>query len=53
VALLFCPYRCAVASGLRDDVLDSFRVDVRGIVADVDGVVLPIQPNLSDVWLLS
>jgi hypothetical protein len=40
-------------AGLRDDLLDPFRVDVRGIVADVDDVVLPVQPNIGDVWLLS
>jgi hypothetical protein len=45
--------RLAVAACLRDDLLDAFRADVRGVVADVDDVVLPVQLNLGDVWLLS
>jgi hypothetical protein len=45
--------RLAVASRLCDHLLDIFRADVRGIVADVDEVVLPVQSNIGDVWLLS
>jgi hypothetical protein len=40
-------------AGLRDDLLDPFRVDVRGIVGDVDYIVFPVQANIGDVRLLS
>jgi hypothetical protein len=53
VVLLLDLDRLAVAAGLRYDLLDLFRGDPRGVVADVDDVVLPIQPNLCDVWLPS
>jgi|SRR5215217_7860516 hypothetical protein len=45
--------RLAVASRLRDHLLDIFRADLGGIVADVDEVVLPVQVDIADVWLLS
>jgi hypothetical protein len=44
--------RLAVAAGLRDHHFDAFCVDPRGVVADVDGVVFPIQPDIGDVRLL-
>jgi hypothetical protein len=53
VVLLLDLGRLAIAAGLRDHLLDIFRADPRGVVADVDDVVLPVQPNLGDVWLLS
>jgi hypothetical protein len=43
--------RLAVAARLRDDLLDAFRADVRGVVADVDDVVLPVQPDIGDMRL--
>src|SRR5215217_3153118 len=52
VVLLLDPGRVAVASGLRDDVLDILLANPRGVVADVDDVVLPVQSNINDVWLL-
>ena len=45
--------RLAVAARLCDHLLDVFRADPRGIVADVDEVVLPVQPDVGDVRLLS
>ena len=45
--------RLAVAARLRDHLLDIFRADPRGVVADVDDVVLPVQLNIGDVRLLS
>src|SRR5215208_8364607 len=53
VVLLFPDLsRLAVASRLCDHLLDIFRADVRGIVAHVDEVVLPVQLYLGDMWLL-
>jgi hypothetical protein len=53
VVLIFCPDRRAVAARLRDDLLNVLRASARRIESDVDDVVLPVQPNLGDVWLLS
>jgi hypothetical protein len=45
--------RLAVASGLRDHLLEIFWADPRRVVAHMDEVVLPVQSNIGDVWLLS
>src|SRR5215217_9057827 len=45
--------RLAVTASLCDHLLDIFRADVRGIVADVDDVALPVQVDIGEVWLLS
>jgi len=45
--------RLAVAAGLRDHLLDIFRANLGGVVADVDDVVLPVQPDIGNIWLLS
>src|SRR5215210_151353 len=45
--------RLAVAAGLYDHMPYIFRVSLRGVVADVDDVVFPVQPDFGDVWLLS
>ena len=42
VVLLLDLGRAAVAAGLRDHLLDIFRANLRGVVADVDDVVLPV-----------
>jgi hypothetical protein len=52
VVLLLDLGRAEVAAGPRDHLLDIFRADTRGVVADVDDVVLPVQLYLGDVWLL-
>ena len=53
VVLLLDLGRLAVAARLRDHLLDIFRADPRWVVADVDEVVLPVQPHVGDVRLLS
>src|SRR5215203_5528320 len=45
--------RLAVTARLRDHLLDIFRVNLGGVVADVDDVVLPVQPDIGNTWLLS
>jgi hypothetical protein len=45
--------RLAVTASLCDHLLDIFRADVRGIVADVDDVALPVQVDIGEVWLFS
>jgi hypothetical protein len=52
VVLLLDLGRAAVAAGLCDDLLYIFRADPRGVVADVDGIVIPVQVKLGDVRLL-
>jgi hypothetical protein len=53
VVLLLALSRLAVAAGLCDHLLDIFRGDPCGVVADVDYIVLPVQVEIGDVWLLT
>jgi hypothetical protein len=49
VVLLLDLRRLAVAAGLCDHLLDIFRADPRGVVADADDIVLSVQSNIGDV----
>jgi hypothetical protein len=53
VLLLLNLGRLAVAACPCNHLLDIFRAYLGGVIADVDGVVLPVEVDMGDVWLLS